>query len=153
MLVGQLHLIATKLCAPIRRTGLVHRHRLLRALHGTTDGKLTVVAAPAGFGKSTLLAQWHSVLRERNAAAGRGRCDRIPAGSPRQPTRLSSSEAGVSTGLTDQLDASFYWVVHPASVGEAEGVDVLAIIEEKPDLEISAIGRQHAPVSQRRRAA
>jgi LuxR family transcriptional regulator, maltose regulon positive regulatory protein len=70
MLVGQLHLIATKLCAPIRRAGLVHRHRLLRALQGTTDGKLTVVAAPAGFGKSTLLAQWHSVLREKNVAVG-----------------------------------------------------------------------------------
>src|SRR5262249_14412989 len=41
----------------IRHDCLV-RERLLRQLDKGVDGALTLVTAPAGFGKSTLLAQW-----------------------------------------------------------------------------------------------
>src|SRR5918997_2543127 len=36
----------------------VHRRRLLDALGRATEGGATVLAAPAGFGKSVLLEQW-----------------------------------------------------------------------------------------------
>ena len=52
-------LIETNLQPPYLRDALVQRPRLLRStLDAATDGKLTVVTSPAGFGKSTLFSQW-----------------------------------------------------------------------------------------------
>jgi LuxR family maltose regulon positive regulatory protein len=51
-------LIATKLYVPKLRRGLVARPRLLERLHRGADLRLTLVSAPAGFGKSTVLAEW-----------------------------------------------------------------------------------------------
>ena len=51
-------LLATKLYAPPVRANLVQRARLLERLEEGVRGKLTLVSAPAGFGKSTLLGEW-----------------------------------------------------------------------------------------------
>ncbi len=51
-------LIATKLYVPKLRRGLVARPRLLERLRRGADSRLTLVSAPAGFGKTTLLAEW-----------------------------------------------------------------------------------------------
>ena len=51
-------LIATKLYLPKPRRGLVTRPRLLERLRHGSDSRLTLVSAPAGFGKTTLLADW-----------------------------------------------------------------------------------------------
>lgn len=51
-------LLETKLHVPRRRGGSVDRPRLLRRLEHTAA--LTLVSAPAGFGKSTLLTEWRS---------------------------------------------------------------------------------------------
>ncbi|CAN5289845.1 LuxR C-terminal-related transcriptional regulator [soil metagenome] len=51
-------LIATKLYLPKPRRGLVARPRLLERLRRGSDSRLTLVSAPAGFGKTTLLADW-----------------------------------------------------------------------------------------------
>ncbi|MEO8517843.1 MAG: LuxR C-terminal-related transcriptional regulator [Dermatophilaceae bacterium] len=61
-------LIATKLYAPKPRRGLQTRPRLLELLGRGADSRLTLLSAPAGFGKSTLLAEW---LHE---ASGADRC-------------------------------------------------------------------------------
>ncbi|WP_404380465.1 LuxR C-terminal-related transcriptional regulator [Knoellia locipacati] len=53
-----LPLVATKLHVPPERPGLVARPRLLARLARAVRGKLTLVSAPAGFGKTTLLASW-----------------------------------------------------------------------------------------------
>lgn len=45
----------TKILVPRRRPDTVHRARLLEELRGGRGGELTVVRAPAGFGKTTLL--------------------------------------------------------------------------------------------------
>jgi LuxR family maltose regulon positive regulatory protein len=63
-------LIETKLRPPVLRAGLVERNRLLKALDGALATRLVVLSAPAGFGKSTLLGQWITLLRERGAALG-----------------------------------------------------------------------------------
>ena len=52
--------MATKLNAPWPRPHLVHRPRLLQRLQQGREGALTVLSAPAGFGKSTLLGDWLS---------------------------------------------------------------------------------------------
>jgi LuxR family maltose regulon positive regulatory protein len=52
-------LLGTKLRAPLPRRRLVARERLVDQLRtGTTRPRLVLVSAPAGFGKTTLLAQW-----------------------------------------------------------------------------------------------
>ena len=51
-------LLETKLYVPKWRTGLVSRPRLVERLDRGTERKLTLVSAPAGFGKTTLLAEW-----------------------------------------------------------------------------------------------
>jgi len=43
-------LVQTKLYIPRSRTGRVPRPTLIERLHQGTEGKLTLVSAPAGFG-------------------------------------------------------------------------------------------------------
>ena len=51
-------LLRTKLFIPRPRQNLVSRPRLVERLNSGLDGKLTLIAAPAGFGKTTLLSEW-----------------------------------------------------------------------------------------------
>jgi LuxR family maltose regulon positive regulatory protein len=51
-------ILNTKLCLPPVRHNLVLRSRLLRQLDNSLTLPLTLVSAPAGFGKSTLVSQW-----------------------------------------------------------------------------------------------
>ena len=61
-------LLETKLHVPRRRQGLVARPRLIDRLSGGAESALTLVSAPAGFGKTSLLADWLA------AAGADGRC-------------------------------------------------------------------------------
>jgi LuxR family maltose regulon positive regulatory protein len=69
-------LIETKLRPPQLREDLVARPRLLRQLDGALSARLTVLTAPAGFGKSTVLGQWIALLKERGAGVAWLACDR-----------------------------------------------------------------------------
>src|SRR5512136_2165715 len=51
-------LLDTKLFVPRPRRGIVARGRLRERLGRGTESKLTLISAPAGFGKTTLLAEW-----------------------------------------------------------------------------------------------
>lgn len=51
-------LLVTKLFIPVPQPALTARPRLIRLLNEGLRGGLTVVSAPAGFGKSTLLSSW-----------------------------------------------------------------------------------------------
>jgi LuxR family maltose regulon positive regulatory protein len=51
-------LLRTKLFIPRPRKNLVSRPRLIECLNAGLDKKLTLIAAPAGFGKTTLLSEW-----------------------------------------------------------------------------------------------
>jgi LuxR family transcriptional regulator, maltose regulon positive regulatory protein len=55
--------LTTKLNVPSTRTNLVTRPRLIERLDEGIGGKLTLVCAQAGFGKTTLLGNW--ILRSR----------------------------------------------------------------------------------------
>jgi LuxR family maltose regulon positive regulatory protein len=57
-------LLATKLFMPALRPQLVSRPRLLERVQAGVRGKLTLIAAPAGFGKTTLLSAWLASLDE-----------------------------------------------------------------------------------------
>ena len=58
-------LLTTRLHIPRVRPELVPRRRLLDRLHAGLHGKLTLISAPAGFGKTTLASAWVSELRDR----------------------------------------------------------------------------------------
>ena len=62
-------LIATKLHPPLVRDQVVPRERLLERLRAGPGLGLSLVACPAGFGKSTLLAAWHEVEAARRPVA------------------------------------------------------------------------------------
>ena len=51
-------LLQTKLYIPPIRPELVSRPRLIERLNAGLDRKLTLVSAPAGFGKTTLVSEW-----------------------------------------------------------------------------------------------
>src|SRR4051794_34382515 len=51
-------LLATKLYIPALRPHRVPRPRLTARMAAGAAGPLTLVSAPAGFGKSTLLSEW-----------------------------------------------------------------------------------------------
>ncbi len=51
-------LLATKLHVPRPRPHLVHRPRLIQRLQQGMERALTLISAPVGFGKTTLLSNW-----------------------------------------------------------------------------------------------
>ena len=90
---------------------LVERGRLLRLMESGTSGPMTLLSAPAGAGKSTLVAQWAAARDMRGVAwvdnddlTGRRPRSRTGSGD----TRTASGEAGapviVVVDLSDQDD-------------------------------------------------
>lgn len=63
-------LLGTKLYIPTWRPGLVSRPRLIERLDQGIERKLTVVSAPADFGKTTLLAEWLATTPAGERPAG-----------------------------------------------------------------------------------
>lgn len=92
-------LIATKLYVPTLRRGLVERPRLLESVRRSADSRLTLLSAPAGFGKTTLLADW---LHE---APGVDRC-----------------VAWLSLDAADSAPATFWTYVVAALQGALPGI-------------------------------
>ena len=53
-------LLATKLYFPPARPNLVPRPRLIEVLNAGLKRPLTLISAPAGYGKTTLLSDWRA---------------------------------------------------------------------------------------------
>lgn len=76
----QNHLLSTKLYLPQPRPGYVSRPRLSALLTQGLTGKLTLVSAPAGFGKTTLLSAWARDCGRQVAWLSLNEEDNEPAG-------------------------------------------------------------------------
>jgi LuxR family maltose regulon positive regulatory protein len=63
--------LATKLFAPSRRRQLTVRPRLTARLDTTLDPgqRMTLVSAPAGFGKTTVVSDWLADIPQRRPHA------------------------------------------------------------------------------------
>ena len=59
-------LLQTKLFVPVTRSHLVPRPQLLKRLNVGLSGRFTLISAPAGFGKTTLIAHWGQQLAQAN---------------------------------------------------------------------------------------
>src|SRR5947208_2161343 len=105
-------LLETKFYVPRSRPGLVPRPRLSERLDRGAASKLMLISAPAGFGKTTLLAEW--------LAAG-----------PAAPTNERSA-AWLSLDQGDNDPASFWTYVIAAlrTVAPGVGVSTLALLQE-----------------------
>jgi len=79
-------LLQTKLYIPPVRPELVPRPRLIERLNAGLNRKLTLISAPAGFGKTTLLTEWIHGRGEVTSPSGSG----VPP--PLQATWLSLDE-------------------------------------------------------------
>src|SRR5947209_3987375 len=55
-----LHLLTTKISVPPARLSMVMRPRLTQQMNAAMRGALTLIVAPAGWGKTTLLGAWHA---------------------------------------------------------------------------------------------
>jgi LuxR family maltose regulon positive regulatory protein len=110
-----IELLRTKLFIPRPRKNLVVRPRLVNCLNAGLDKKLTLIAAPAGFGKTTLLSEW------------------IPQ-SPRCVTWLSLDES--------DNDLSRFWTYFIASLQSLSpqlGDHALALLQSSTGPEITSI--------------
>lgn len=102
-------LLATKLHIPPLRAARVQRARLLASLEYGRQRKLTLVSAPAGFGKTTLVSEWVAQCGCPVAWWGEGQrvfAQGRPIGSPVQPPPyLPAVGNGVGDGITDGVTA------------------------------------------------
>jgi LuxR family maltose regulon positive regulatory protein len=120
-------LVASKLVAPAPRAELIPRADLLSLLQASLQFKLCLVEAPAGCGKTTLLAQWQ-------AAAGGGRVAWVSLDEgDNDPTRfwvcvveaLRTVEPGVGAAALEALrrpSADLYRAVLPGLLNELSRV-------------------------------
>ena len=60
-------LIQTKLYRPRSGSDLIHRARLIERLNTGLSSNVTLISAPAGFGKTTLIADWVQTLNRPSA--------------------------------------------------------------------------------------
>lgn len=72
-------LLVTKLAAPQTRPGMVIRDRLNRRLDEGLERRLTLVSAPAGFGKTSLVSAWYNQLDVPKGWLGLDEDDNDPA--------------------------------------------------------------------------
>ena len=66
-------ILATKLYLPPLRPNVVSRPRLIERLNEGLHRKLTLISAPAGFGKTTLVSAWVAGNRSAGGLAVAGR--------------------------------------------------------------------------------
>ncbi|MFL5807008.1 MAG: LuxR C-terminal-related transcriptional regulator [Roseiflexaceae bacterium] len=118
-------LLATKLYAPAIRPGLVHRPRLTKRLNECLRSKLTLIAAPAGFGKTTLVSEWlaspsseFSVLSSELAQSPQLKT---------QNSKLKTSAAWVSLDAGDNDPPRFWTYVIAALDGLRTGIGASAL--------------------------
>ena len=102
-------LLQTKLYVPRPRRGQVGRPRLLERLRRGADSKLTLLSAPAGFGKTTLLAEWLA-----------------------DPSAEGTSTAWLSLDPSDSQALSFWPYVIAAlqTVAPGVGADPLSLLQQ-----------------------
>src|SRR5450631_2857259 len=60
-------ILATKLYIPPLRPNVVLRSRLIERLNEGLHRNLTLIAAPAGFGKTTLVSEWVAFIERPTA--------------------------------------------------------------------------------------
>ena len=111
-------LLQTKLYVPPLRSEQVPRPRLVERLDAGLGRKLTLVCAPAGFGKTTLLSEWIAAHCGGGPRSDRGGGVIPPEGANTAPLRV----AWLSLDEGDN-DPARFWTYFVAAL-RAAGADV-----------------------------
>ncbi len=130
-------LLKTKLSVPPVRMHLVIRTHLLTRLRGVMDSALTLISAPAGFGKTTLLSEWIASMRgEINVGpagdAGHGEA----AARDQQPAIAWLS---LDEGDNDPTSFWSYFIAALESVYEGIGDDAQLLLSSAQSLPVNTI--------------
>lgn len=99
-------ILSTKLYIPPLRTNGVRRPRLIERLNNGLRGRLTLVSAPAGFGKTTLVSAWAADCGRPVAWLSLGEDDSDPARFLTYViAALQTIDAGLGSGVLASLQA------------------------------------------------
>lgn len=93
-------ILITKLFVPPPRSGLVARPRLIEQLNEGLHRKLTLISAPAGFGKTTVVSEWLAASGRPAAWLSLDRADHDPT---RFLTYLIAAVQTAAPGVGDAL--------------------------------------------------
>ena len=130
--VEQPTLVGTKLRPPPVREQSIPRERLLERLRSGSDRRLTLVACPAGFGKTTLLSAWYEAEAARRPVAwltlDEGDNDPVvlwshAIGALRRANPDVAKSASASSVVTPVID-----LVLPRLVNELDGQGEITLI-------------------------
>ena len=136
----QYSLLKTKLNIPPLRPNLVPRPRLIERLdQGLQQGsKLTLVSAPAGYGKSTLVTEWISELAEGREISRAGEETITQSASHRV---ADSQVAWLSLDATDNDIAHFisYLIASLQRIDQSIGAEIQPIVETDSDLPLESL--------------
>ncbi len=103
-------LLATKLFAPRPRQASVPRPRLSERLDRGITSKLTLISAPPGFGKTTLVAEWLATLPAGHVAVAWVSLD----GSDNEPTSFWTYVIRAIQAVAPEVGATALAILHGA---------------------------------------
>jgi len=133
--------------APPRPTGsLIHRQELLDQLDQSLESRLTLIESPAGYGKTTLLAQWTEFAKEKDIIAGWLNLDEDDA-DPLQFLAyvvLALASAGANLGVIEHEAAQGFTDIQPKAV-LANLINALSRVTEPVVLSLDDYHRLHSP--------
>ena len=125
-------LVGTKLHPPSVRELTIPRERLLERLRSGSDRRLSLVACPAGFGKTTLLAAWREAEAARKPVAwltlDEGDNDPVVLWSHAIEALRRASPAVPRSAAADTVVAPVVDVVLPRLVNELDGQGEITLI-------------------------
>ncbi|MCW2997443.1 MAG: pknK 2 [Solirubrobacterales bacterium] len=125
-------LLRTKLVVPEVAGEHVRRHRLVDALRAGAERRLTLVDAPAGFGKTTLVADWCAADSERRSFAWLT-LDRSLDAPERFWTSVIAALAEAAPGIA--LDLPGRGCAVGASTGHGHIVDkIISVLADAPQM-------------------
>ncbi len=107
-------ILATKLYLPPRRSAAVSRPRLIDRLNQGLRGKLTLISAPAGSGKSTLISEWAATSSNSGAQS---------------PASTRIAWLALDEGDADPVRFLAYLVAAVQTVDVTLGIDALALLQ------------------------
>jgi len=131
-------LLATKLYIPPSRPNVVLRPRLIARLNEGLYRKLTLISAPAGFGKTTLVASW---LAERQKVNGKRQNDVEDTLLPFAFSVLPFDVAWLSLDEADSDPTRFlaYLVAALQTIAPTIGAGVMAVLQSSQPPSTEAI--------------
>jgi LuxR family maltose regulon positive regulatory protein len=125
-------LISTKIYKPFTQPNIVIRERLLEMLNCGLKRKLTLIAAPAGFGKTTLLTEWSSTINLPSAWVSLDSGDN-------DPKRFLSYCLSALKTLQPEFGENTLSIINSAQVTNAETIITTFINEINSDLKESVL--------------